>query len=139
MAAELFIDTSAWFALAKRSMRAGDDESRVRAALKSRLKAGVRPVTTNLVVAETHVLMFRRLGRPAAQTFLSEVNRSPIVVVRSDGDLEDAAQHEWLVRYGDQDFSFTDAVSFAVMSARGIRDALTLDGHFAAAGFVVVP
>ena len=139
MPAELFIDTSAWFALAKRSARAGDDESRVRAALKSRLKSGVRPVTTNLVVAETHVLMFRRLGRPAAQTFLSEVHRSPIMVVRSDDGLEDTAQFEWLARYDYQDFSFTDAVSFAVMTERGIRDALTLDGHFAAAGFVVVP
>jgi predicted nucleic acid-binding protein len=44
-----------------------------------------------------------------------------------------------LERYEDRDFSFTDAVSFAVMSERRIREALTLDTHFAAAGFAVLP
>ncbi len=42
-------------------------------------------------------------------------------------------------RYDDQLFSFADAVSFEVMSERGVREALTLDNHFGAAGFVVVP
>lgn len=41
----------------------------------------------------------------------------------------------WLARYDDQDFSFADAVSFAVMTERGIREALTLDHRFAVAGF----
>ena len=41
----------------------------------------------------------------------------------------------WLARYDDQGFSFADAVSFAVMTERGIRDALTLDHHFVVAGF----
>ena len=42
-------------------------------------------------------------------------------------------------RYEDQDFSLADAVSFEVMTAREIREVLTLDPHFAAAGFVIVP
>jgi predicted nucleic acid-binding protein len=46
---------------------------------------------------------------------------------------------EWLERYDDQDFSFADAVSFAVMTERGITDALTLDRHFQGAGFRVLP
>src|SRR5438034_917898 len=50
-----------------------------------------------------------------------------------------AREPDWLERYDDQNFSFTDAVSFAGMAERGITDALTLDGHFAAAGFRVVP
>ena len=37
------------------------------------------------------------------------------------------------------DFSLVDAVSFELMSGRGIREALTLDRHFSAAGFVVIP
>ena len=41
----------------------------------------------------------------------------------------------WLARYDDQGFSFADAVSFAVMTERGIREALTLDRHFVVAGF----
>jgi len=49
------------------------------------------------------------------------------------------AQREWLERFDDQDFSLTDAVSFAVMTKRGIREALALDRHFCVAGFSVLP
>jgi predicted nucleic acid-binding protein len=139
VAPELFIDTSAWFALAKRPLQEGDDESRVQAAMREGLKSGVRPVTTNLVVAESHVLMQRRLGRRPALTFLREVYRQAITIVRSDAALEAAAQEDWIEVFEDQDFSFTDAVSFAVMSERRIKQALTLDSHFKAAGFQVLP
>ena len=46
---------------------------------------------------------------------------------------------DWLERYDDQGFSYTDAVSFAVMTERGIRDALAMDRHFATAGFTLLP
>ena len=37
------------------------------------------------------------------------------------------------------DFSLAEAVSFEVMTGRGIREVLTLDHHFSAVGFVMVP
>ena len=52
---------------------------------------------------------------------------------------EDFVHEDWLERYDDHDFSFTDAVSFAAVTERGIAGALTLDRHFAAAGFRIVP
>ena len=92
-------------------------------------------MTTNLVVAETHALLLRRVGGPTALTFVRTVYESPNVVVHSTRDLEAAAERNWLARFADQDFSLTDAVSFAVMTERRIREALTLDAHFAVAGF----
>jgi predicted nucleic acid-binding protein len=66
------------------------------------------------------------------------VRSAPNAVVTSDDDLEAAAIAAWLLRYADQSFSLTDAVSFQVMKSRRIRDALTLDSHFSTAGFVMV-
>ena len=136
MAAELFVDTSAWFPLA-------DPKDRSHAIMASALRSAVqrkrRIVTTNLVVAETHALIMRRFGPAAALGFLKEVVRAPLVVVTSTQEYEEAAQRDWLERYHDQDFSFTDAVSFSVMADRGIREALALDTHFVVAGFTIVP
>ena len=45
----------------------------------------------------------------------------------------------WIEPFSDQPFSLADAASFAMMTELGIREALTLDRHFAAAGFVMLP
>ena len=60
------------------------------------------------------------------------------MVVLSTAEFEAAAEANWLTRYDDQDLSLTDAVSLAVMTERGITEALTLDRHFATAGFVLL-
>ena len=44
-----------------------------------------------------------------------------------------------LARYQDQDFSYTDAVSFAIMERLGIRTAFAFDADFRIYGFEVVP
>jgi len=129
--AEFFVDTSAWYPLI---VARHPDHARLGSALRALIRNHRRLVTTNLVVAETHTLLLRRVGRTTALTFLQTVGESPNVVVRSSRELEAAAERDWLTRC-DQDFSFADAVSFAVMTERGIRDALTLDHHFVVAGF----
>lgn len=136
MPAELFVDTSAWYVLA---LSSAPDHLMVAGALRHRVEQGARIVTTNLIVAETHALLLRRTSRKTALTFVREVGRAPNIVVTSSPEDEQAAVTDWLERFDDQPFSLTDAVSFAVMSARGIREALALDHHFSVAGFVLVP
>ena len=136
MRAELFIDTSAWYVLA---LSSAPEHKKVAGALRQRLERGVGIVTTNLIVAETHALLLRRAGRKSALTFVREVRRAPNVVIASSPEDEEAAVTQWLEKFDDQLFSLTDAVSFAVMSDRGIREALALDHHFSVAGFEVVP
>lgn len=132
VAAEFFVDTSAWYPLL---VEAHPDHRRVATALRSRIAGRRRLVTTNLIVAETHALVMRRAGARVALAFVSTVAQAPNLIVRSNEELEQAAVSNWLEPYRDQDFSFADAVSFAVMAERGIEEALTLDHHFAIAGF----
>jgi predicted nucleic acid-binding protein len=134
--AEFFVDTSAWYPLL---VATHPDHAALATALRALIRGRRRLVTTNLVVAETHALLLRRVGRPSALTFVQTVDEAPNLVVHSTRELEQAAERNWLARYADQDFSFTDAVSFAVMADRRIRDALALDRHFAVAGYSIGP
>ena len=136
MTAEVFVDTSAWYPI----VVAKHPQHRALArALQERVRAGRRVVTTNLVVAETHALLLHRVHRQAALTFARTVRETPNLVVFSTPEVEGAAIKEWLERFDDQHFSLTDGVSFQVMKARRIEEALTLDRHFVAAGFTAVP
>jgi predicted nucleic acid-binding protein len=44
-----------------------------------------------------------------------------------------------LRRYADQEFSLTDAASFALMQEQGIKKAFAFDRHFTIAGFEQLP
>jgi predicted nucleic acid-binding protein len=107
--------------------------------VRTRIASGVRMVTTNLVVAETHAFLLRRAGRDLALQFLREVRREPLVVEHSTPDLEDRAVEGWLTPLQGKEISLVHAVSFAVMEARGIREVLALDQAFAHAGFTLAP
>lgn len=131
----LFIDTSAWYPLADRGH---PDHPVLARTLRERVRRGARIVTTNVVVGETHALLLRRAGRAAALAFVEAVRRPPNRIEYITAEREEEAVGQWLERFADQRFSLVDACSFAVMSELGIREALTLDRHFAVAGFVVL-
>lgn len=133
---ELFLDTSGWYPLADRRH---PDHASFAGVLRERIRTGLRLVTTNLVVAETHALLLRRGGHGAARTFLAEVRQDPITIISSTPKIEAAAISDWLHRFDDQPFTLTDAVSFEVMTLRGIQEALALDRHFQTAGFLTLP
>jgi uncharacterized protein len=132
VSAEFFVDTSAWYPLLSSTH---PDHEPLAGALRALIADRRRLVTTNLIVAETHALLIRRAGSRAALGFAATVAQAPNLVVRSSEALEQVAINDWLERFTDQDFSFADAVSFAVMAERGIEEALTLDHHFEVAGF----
>ena len=136
MPRELFVDTGAWVALAD-----DDDQHHARAAAEfpRLLRDYGRVITTNLVVAESYIILRLELGHSPALAFLENIKASPrIARVYSTPDLEAEAE-KILRRYQDQDFSLTDAVSFALMRARKITTAFAFDAHFATAGFECVP
>lgn len=97
-------------------------------------------MTTNLVVAEMQVLLTRFRGADEGRRFLDSLYRDASHrVVFVDRDLERSATENWLRRFRDQRLSLADAVSFEVMRAENIGEALALDAHFEVAGFGMRP
>jgi hypothetical protein len=132
----VFVDAGAWYALADK-----DDANHRKASsiYPSLLSTSGRLITSNLVIAEAYVLVRMELGHGAALNFLERMHTSPrIARVYSTEAIESEAR-ALLAKYGDQDFSYVDAVSFAIMKRQKIRKAFAFDKHFPAAGFVMVP
>ncbi len=136
MSQAVFVDASAWIALAD-----ADDQyhSEARGVYLNLLKQRRQLLTTNLVIGEAYVAIRRTLGHSQAITFLESLRASPrITKVYADAPLEDEAERI-LRKYTDQDFSYVDAVSFALMRQRRLTEAFAFDKHFATAGFTRVP
>ena len=132
---KVFVDTGAWVALAIED----DAHHREAARIYPNLLKERQLLTTNLVVAETYILLRKAAGHAAAISFLEMIEASPrIRKVYSTPELEDEA-FQILKRFSDQDFSFTDAVSFVVMQKEGIEEAFAFDHHFQVMGFQLIP
>jgi len=91
---------------------------------------------TPMVLSESHALFLRLLGREQATAAIESALQDPThVLVQVDEALVKSAVERWLRPYRDQNFSLCDAVSFEVMQREGITRALSIDRHFATAGF----
>lgn len=133
---DVFVDTSAWVALADK-----DDSHHKDAASSypSILKNHKTLVTSNLIMAETYIILLKELRHKAAIEFLERVKASPrILKIYSNENIETEAEGI-LAKYMDQDFSYTDAVSFVIMKNQKIRKAFCFDKHFVTAGFTNIP
>ena len=133
---DIFVDTSAWIALVDK-----DDSHHKEAASSypSLLKNHRNLITSNFVIAETYIIILNELGHKLAIDFLEKLKASPrILKIYSNEDIEAEAE-PILVKYSDQDFSYTDAVSFVIMKRQKIRKAFSFDKHIVIAGFVNIP
>jgi predicted nucleic acid-binding protein len=120
-------DSSAILAL----LDASDLDHQRAAAIAHELAAGRRPCfLTNYVEVETHALLLRKLGRAIALKWLLS-GALPIVRV---SPAEEEKGKTLLAAFADKDWSLCDAISFAVMEARGVATAFSFDRHFAQRG-----
>ena len=132
----IFVDTGAWFALADESDQYHKQAVGIYPGL---FRDNHHLTTTNLVIAETYILIRRAIGHQPAMAFLENIASSPRVnKIYSDQTLEKNAE-DILGKYQDQDFSYTDAVSFAAMKRHGIHLSFSFDRHFVTAGFTIIP
>jgi len=129
----IFVDTSAWYALA--------NERDINHPLARQFLDEDRwLVTTNFVIDETITLILIRVGHSQALSVGEQLWKGQLAsVVRVTRDDERVAW-QLFKQYDDKTFSFTDCTSFAVMSRLGLRYAFTFDADFTQTGqFIQVP
>ncbi len=126
MALPIFVDTRAHYALADTSDP--DHNSAVR-YLQSVVHQPYALVASNFILSETYTLLRYRLGWGEAQRYVTELRNGSTQIIRiTDRDEERA----WniLKQYEDQDFSYVDATSFALMERLDITIFFAFDSHF---------
>jgi predicted nucleic acid-binding protein len=125
----VFVDTSFFFALAS----PGDpDHERVREVFET-FDRGRLPhlwLTTNHVVFETITLARKLDGHRAAVRIGARLYREVLARIHWATPDEEKKAFDYLAKHQDKDYSPVDCLSFVVMEARGIQEALTLDGDF---------
>jgi predicted nucleic acid-binding protein len=131
----ILIDTSALYALADKK-----DQYHIEASscLQSIAQKHYPVWVTNCTIIETHRRILQGLGIGKGVVFLDYIYSSGISVVRAQVEDEDQAK-DYIHRYKDQDLTYYDAISFAVMKRMGIGSAFTFDRHFTILGFNKIP
>jgi predicted nucleic acid-binding protein len=129
----IFVDTSAWYAIVDK------DDSDHKAAVVFHSGNTIPLITTNAVFSETITLIRYRIGHDAARIFGQKLKESSFVRLVAVTPLDEERAWEIFTKYRDQDFSFTDCTSFAVMQKMGIDAAFTFDKLFSVMKFAVVP
>jgi predicted nucleic acid-binding protein len=135
MAAEIFVDTSGFYALlVKKDDRHDAARRHIADAQRKR-----RPfITTDYVLDETATLLKARgHGHLIAPFFDTVLSSKACRIEWTDATRFDEVRR-FFVKHADQSWSFTDCLSFHVMRELRLRDALTKDGHFQEARFTVL-
>ncbi|MDE0607058.1 MAG: PIN domain-containing protein [Acidimicrobiaceae bacterium] len=117
-----FVDTSIWYAAAAD----GDAHSESARSLLTEHSGAL--ITSNLVLAELWNLVNARTSHHTANSVVAAVASVARVECATSADLEAAAAV--LIDFGDQEFSLTDRISWALMERLAITDALALDIDF---------
>jgi predicted nucleic acid-binding protein len=94
-----------------------------------------RAVTTDYVLDETATLLRARGLTTQLKEFLRLTEASQALSIEWMTPDRFAAAQRFMLKHLDQEFSFTDCVSFVVMKELRLWDALATDKHFRIAGF----
>ena len=136
---KIFVDTWAWYALTDRS----DTDHKTAETVNARLiNQGHTFVTTNFVMSESLTLIRYKMHHDIAVQFwetIQQLDKSELVEIVRVNQAHEERAWEIFRHYADQDFSFTDCTSFAVMQELQLSRAFTGDHHFMTMGFVIVP
>ncbi len=125
----ILVDSSFWIALRDRRDRHHERTSQlVREFLEKRWPL----VITDHIFAETHAYFVRSL--PLRRTILRDLLENPVVRLKPIEPPDRDRALEFLRDFEDQQWSYCDALSFALIERRQIRYAASFDPHFSRPG-----
>jgi len=128
----LFIDTGGFYALV--SAESASHANAV-AIMEEARRNRRRAVTTDYILDETATLLRARGLTKQLKEFFRLTEESQALNVEWMTPNRFAAARTFMLKHMDQEFSFTDCVSFIVMKELRLTDALATDKHFRIAGF----
>lgn len=132
---EVFIDTTAWIALANK-----DDELHPGAvALHQKLLIQNYPlITTDYILTEVANGMSKSCMRESAIGLIEKIRSSKrCIVVHVDETLFEKGWKLYKDRF-DKEWSLTDCISFVIMKEKNLQKAFACDHHFEQAGFTIL-
>ncbi|MBF0491745.1 MAG: PIN domain-containing protein [Deltaproteobacteria bacterium] len=129
---DLFIDTGAFYS--KYVVR---DDLHVQSLelWKQVQKDRYTCVTSNFVLCELITLLVYRFGTLKALRVAREIYSTAAIRIISISSSLELLALNWLEKYLDQDFSMTDATSFALLKDQKISKVFSFDEDFDIAGF----
>jgi predicted nucleic acid-binding protein len=135
MATDIFVDTSGFYAML---VRDDDGHAAARRVLReaSRRKRGF--ITTDYVLDETATLLKARGLVHLTGPFFDILDRSRALRIEWTDAARFQEVRKFFTKHADQDWSFTDCLSFLVMKQLRLREALTTDAQFRKAGFIAL-
>jgi uncharacterized protein len=132
MSKYIFTDTSALIAVLNKKDQYHEQAT---ITLTTILKGPAKFLITTHIFAETITRIARKVSQQAAITAGTHIrNEARIVMVTPT---QDAVDQAWDIfqSYHDQQFSFVDCISFAVMREMDLSRAFAFDKHFSIMGF----
>lgn len=129
----IFVDTAGWYALVD-----ANDQHHDRAKEWFDQSDGFL-ITTDYVFDEIVTLIRQKLGHDRAVTFGQKLHESSRTRLRNVQQQDRDSAWELFQTYDDEQFSFTDCTSFAVMEQEGTERVFTFDHDFAIAGYHTLP
>lgn len=131
----LFIDAGAWYALFHQRDRY---HQQARNFFESLRDQPIRLMTSDYIFDETLTLLRYHAGYQIARQFGEHFRKSKVACETVTPEVRESAWQIFL-DYDDQEFSFTDCTSFALMRGKNIQDVFAFDAHFQILGFNIHP
>lgn len=130
----IFIDTSAFYALADRSEARNHESAKILFLINDNLW-----ISSNYIFDELATLLLNRTRKSNALRYLDGIRKSDKIEWTFLKEDDESKAFEIFKDFTDKNWSFTDCTSYIILKKRNIDKILTFDHHFKQMGFTTLP